>query len=892
VRALESVHPRGELAVFATPLALPRGLRALLFVSLLLLTGACAPLELKPIMSSALTNDPDSPASSLPGLVDGEGLLILDVESDVAIERILLDRAVASGPLPAGHHVWLVHLPAGAYRWSRIEFGNKLPEARRFDLDELDTELGFEIRAGAIHYAGQILVRQDLRRRSPTRLPQVALRNHAARAVRLLLEREPAIMTAFPIQHAGKSEDPFLDHYSSERASSPTSSGTSRPARNTTNPPASTTRPAGEAPEGLSAAALHSQDGIQRVIASPTGDWLLAHAIQGEIHGLLLQGPALPTIRSVFSARARLFDFTWVGPERYVARYWSEAAELRTLLGRISRHGDRVEFEHEWLDSPGGFVAGLPLDPEAILWTLVEEERSSLYRIPLDEDLQRRGGSYRRNGVLAVGEKIAAVQGQASQWIIDRKGEARAVLRSDGEDFAILTRPPGSQSFRRIRRFADLLGADAIAPVALTADEERLIVLAHGDQDTRSLFELDMRDGRLLDLVFTLDGIDLSDAITDPFTGALIAAVYEEGGERRFHYLDTYETRDLAGLRDRFPREEVHLVSTDLQRRILVFRTSDARNPGRYFFLDTSTGSIVRIGESASYVRDSDLVEPELLTVESEGGSRVEAFLTLPRRIPNGGVPLVVQPHGGPIGVRDTRHYDPGVQYLASWGFAVLQVNYRGSGGYGLAFRESGKREWAQGIEDDIDAAVEAVLERPEVDATRICIVGVSYGGFSAVASLQRHPDRYRCGATLNGATDLPLLLEQGECAELEKCRSVLEEIIGDPEAERGRLVALSPAYHVRDIEAPLLVAHGTRDWRVHPDQSHRLILMLETLGKPHETFEIVGAGHFLGSRERVGYLRTLRRFLTEHLLPGTPFRPDPIPEQGPAWIVPLRFAD
>jgi dipeptidyl aminopeptidase/acylaminoacyl peptidase len=242
--------------------------------------------------------------------------------------------------------------------------------------------------------------------------------------------------------------------------------------------------------------------------------------------------------------------------------------------------------------------------------------------------------------------------------------------------------------------------------------------------------------------------------------------------------------------------------------------------------------------------------------------------------------------------VQDTRHYDPVVQYLASWGFAVLQVNYRGSSGYGVAFLESGKREWAQGIEDDIDAAVETVLARPEIDGTRICIAGGSYGGFSAVASLQRHPDRYRCGASLNGVSDLLLHLEQGECAERESCREALEEIIGDPEAERGRLIALSPAYHVRDISAPLLVAHGTRDWRVHPDQSHRLILMLETFGKPHETFEIVGAGHFLDSREWVGYLRTLRRFLTQHLLPGTPFRPDPIPEQGPAWIVPIRLAD
>jgi len=879
-----------------TPLRPLRRLQLLIVVALSLLPGGCARLELKPVTSSDLATlaTPSGASTPVPSaLSEDEGLLILDVESDVAIERILLDRAIASGPLPAGRHVWLVRIPGGSYRWDRIEFGNKLPDVRRFALSELEADLGFEIEPGAIHYAGQLLIRQDAHRRSPSRRPRVALRNHAARAVRLLLEREPGIMAAFPIRHAGASDDPFLDSYSSARASPRPDDGVSGSSRDTPIGSVSTVAPVRDAPVGLSAAALFSQDGIRHVIVSPTGDWLLAHAVQGQIHGLLLKGAGLATTRTVFATENPLVDVTWVGPHRYVARYRSGSGGVRTLLGRIVRDAERVAFEHEWLDSPGGFVAGLPLEPETLLWTLVEEERSTLYRIPLNEDLQRRGGRFHRNGVLAVGKKIAAIQGQAQEWIVDRRGEPRAVLRWDGEDLAVLARPKGSQSFRSIRRFKRYdTASSTVRPVALTADEERLIVLAHGDRDTLSLFELDMRNGQLLDLVFSLEGIDLSGALTDPFTGALVAAVYEQGGERRFHYLDSYETRELKALRGRFPREEVHLVSTDLKRRFLVFLTSSARSPGRYHLLDVETGRVVVIGESASYARESDLVEPELLTVASNDGTRIEAFLTLPGRIPSGGAPLVVRPHGGPIGVRDTRHYDPAIQYLASWGFAVLQVNYRGSGGYGLAFLEAGKREWALGIEDDIDAAVEAVLARAEIDASRICIAGGSYGGFSAVASLQRHPDRYRCGASLNGVTDLPLLLEQGECADSDDCRAALENIIGDPEAEQERLVALSPAYHVRDIESPLLVAHGTRDWRVHPDQSHRLILMLETLGKPHETFEIVGAGHSLVSREWVGYLRTLRRFLTQHLFPGAPFRPDPIPERGPDWIVPIRLVD
>ena len=207
-------------------------------------------------------------------------------------------------------------------------------------------------------------------------------------------------------------------------------------------------------------------------------------------------------------------------------------------------------------------------------------------------------------------------------------------------------------------------------------------------------------------------------------------------------------------------------------------------------------------------------------------------------------------------------------------------MNYRGSSGYGRRFQEAGKREWALGIEDDIDAAVELVMARPEIDASRVCMVGGSYGGFSALASLVRHPDRYRCAVTINGVTDIPLLFETSDFADSPRALESFAEIVGDPESERDRLIELSPLYRTAEIRAPVLVVFGTADRRVDPEHAHRLLLMLEAQGGRFEELEIRDGAHSPTPREWTLIARRLRHFLTRQLHPGATVLPDP-PVEG-----------
>jgi len=413
----------------------------------------------------------------------------------------------------------------------------------------------------------------------------------------------------------------------------------------------------------------------------------------------------------------------------------------------------------------------------------------------------------------------------------------------------------------------DLLG--------LMPDGKNLIVTAYNGRDTKGLHELDPATGEIVETLFVRDDVDVADIIVDPISRELISAQYMKNGEARYHYFESYGKNLIDDLRAEYPGQSVVVLSSSADRRHSVFHVSGTTNPGAYYFHDARTGRSTLVAEYGPSIDRDALSSSTSFVAKSEDGTEIEAYLTLPSTDPGEPAPLVVMPHGGPIDIRDSREYDPLVQYLASWGFAVLQPNYRGSSGYGLKFIEAGKKEWARGIEDDIDAAVDHARALPEIDADRICIVGASYGGFSAIASVVRHKNRYRCAISWNGVSDIPLLADSSDMADSKRVMLYYEKFIGDLESERDKLVAASPAYHVKEIETPILIVYGTADRRVDQDHSHRMLLMLETYGKEHESMEIEGMQHGYTRDEWIDIARAVRRYLTTHLLPGEEFRSD-----------------
>ena len=292
-----------------------------------------------------------------------------------------------------------------------------------------------------------------------------------------------------------------------------------------------------------------------------------------------------------------------------------------------------------------------------------------------------------------------------------------------------------------------------------------------------------------------------------------------------------------------FPDQLFKLVDHHAASGTSLIHAHQIGTPGSIHLCDKS-GACQFISSVKPELDDMRLARPVLLEVNREGTVPIEAFLTLPPQA-TASVPLLVMPHGGPIGIQDSRYYHPWVQWFAQNGFAVLQVNYRGSAGYGGTFQAQGMQQFGRAIEDDIEASVDAALATNQLlDPDRIAVYGGSYGGYSALMGVIRNPERYRCAVSYAGVTDLNLIFTQASTRMNDALRKAFKKIIGDPEQQRAELKTYSPVYRYRDVQRPVLLIHGTEDRIVDVEHSWRMYKMLELAEADVDIHIIDDLGH------------------------------------------------
>jgi dipeptidyl aminopeptidase/acylaminoacyl peptidase len=625
---------------------------------------------------------------------------------------------------------------------------------------------------------------------------------------------------------------------------------------------------------GESAEMIFPGDGVTSVSLSPSGDWLAATLRRGDKSIVAVQRVGNPAQKRLVES-SRPLSIVWDGPDSLIIVGAAPSGIRQILVSRFSFENGEIDADQRHIATQyGELVDALPLVPEQVVWAFRHRSATSLHRVSIDQLVEY--GKLRTHALLSIdlGEKLVVEWGQLSNWVVDRDGTPRAALRKVEGATVVLMAPRKGDKLRVVHRFAVDELERLVVPVGLTQDGKDVIVQAYAGGDTLGLYRWDQAARKVGKPVFVHPSYDVVQVRSDPLTGELVAAVYEEDGEPRYEYFEAYRVDFLEKLPEAWRRPTISVVNGASDRETFVLFDASATNPGDYFVRERD-GAITRVGRLGDNVDREKRAPVEAFRVKSKDGLEIEAFLALPLDA-SSPVPLVVMPHGGPHRVRDSRRFDPVVQYLASWGFAVLQVNYRGSAGYGLNFEVLVKKQWARGIEDDIDAAVESATKLPAVDGTRICIVGRSYGGFSALAGTIRHRDRYRCAVTINGVADVPLLYDTSDMADSKWTMQFYEEYVGDIRTERDRLLEVSPAYHLEQVSVPILVVYGTADRRVDPDHAHRMLLMLELYGKPHESLEIDEGEHGFDRYGSIAVWRTVRRFLSRHLEPELPFEPDP----------------
>jgi dipeptidyl aminopeptidase/acylaminoacyl peptidase len=409
-------------------------------------------------------------------------------------------------------------------------------------------------------------------------------------------------------------------------------------------------------------------------------------------------------------------------------------------------------------------------------------------------------------------------------WYADGEGNIRMGVSTDATTGRLqaLYRSGGDGNFRTIIRERTERYRDPPVPIVFLPGDKALAISRH--EGYRALYELDLNTMEFTRKVFGVANYDIDDVDVNPdLTG--VDGVDLTENRSRTEWMNPRLREIQAALDETFGRFMATIVSADRPRNSVVVQVAAADQAGAYYLYNVESGSIRNLGWINNSLRDMHLNPVRTVRYHASDGREIAAVLTLPRLREARNLPLIVLPHGGPFGVRDSETWDIWAQPLAELGYAVIQPNYRGSDGYGYDWEAASDGNWGTRMQDDLNDAVTYLAQQGIADASRVCMFGWSYGGYAASRAAQRDPDRYRCTISGAGVHDIPDMVSHDRTY-LGRAGS---QYIG---SAASRLADVSPARHTDGRWAPILIVQGARDERVPVSQARNLVSRLRGSGK------------------------------------------------------------
>jgi len=399
--------------------------------------------------------------------------------------------------------------------------------------------------------------------------------------------------------------------------------------------------------------------------------------------------------------------------------------------------------------------------------------------------------------------------------------------------------------------------------IGVTAQTNKVYIEASYSNSTDKVFLYDLDTGSKK-IVFHHPIVDASKYVFDKNTNDLLS-VYFDASYPDVHIInaDHAESKWLPVLFSSFPGDTVHITSTSKDNKLMLAQVQSATKPKRFYIVDTVKKSINLLLNSQSWVDPKQMAEVKAINFKARDGVSLHGYLTLPSGEKDN-TALIVMPHGGPHGPRDYWRYNAEVQFFASLGYAVLQVNFRGSGGYGLGFEESGYRQWGGKIQQDIIDATLWAQKQENISNDKACILGASFGGYSALMAPTIAQKLYKCAIGLVGVYDLVQLYEAGDIQDSRYGQNYLAKVIGK---EARELAKFSPVAQVEKIELPLLLIHGEKDNRAHFSHYEILAAALTKHNKKFDSLIFDKEGHGIATEaNRAIYFKRIASFLATHL--------------------------
>ncbi len=403
-------------------------------------------------------------------------------------------------------------------------------------------------------------------------------------------------------------------------------------------------------------------------------------------------------------------------------------------------------------------------------------------------------------------------------------------------------------------------------PVYITNDNKNIYVRTNKSSDKVSIHKHLSSDFSFDGIFYENDNIEITGLHIDEQTHDILGVYHVENGFHKIQYI-TDNDDELRHLRKQYPKHKFYVAQHNKEiNKILVFGTNEY-SKGSWSIYDTKSNKIEKLFETHPEYNKLEKGSFNTIKIKTNDDFTIEGYLVTPKSNTKSQFPLVVIPHGGPIGIRDFAYNNDVQHFYASHGIATLKVNYRGSGGFGKEFEASGKKQWGKQIESDINQMVDHVIQNHEISKDEICAMGSSYGGYSAIMLTIIYPERYKCAISLAGVMDLPLMFTSSDFKSYEKSLEEFKSIVGDPQTEYQKLINNSPLYLTEKISKPILLFHGDGDERVTIEHSIRMKEILDKMKKDVQLVTLKGEGHsFNNTESEIVYIARSLDFLKKNL--------------------------
>ncbi|MBK7123382.1 MAG: S9 family peptidase [Chitinophagaceae bacterium] len=453
-------------------------------------------------------------------------------------------------------------------------------------------------------------------------------------------------------------------------------------------------------------------------------------------------------------------------------------------------------------------------------------------------------------------------------WFTDHAGIIRMATKTDGVNTTYFHRATEAAPFDSILTTSY---KDQFSIQFFTFDNKNIYVSSNIGRDKTAIVEYDLAARKEIKEIYSNPDYDVNGLSFSAKRKVLTLASYTSWkGEQ--HFLDKETESEYKKMQDKFKGYEIGIYGNNIAEDKFVVWTGNDKVAARYHFYDKKTGETKFLADAFPWLKEEEMATMKPVKYTSRDGLTIHGYLTLPKGMEARNLPVVINPHGGPW-ARDEWGFNNEAQLFANRGYAVLQMNFRGSTGYGKEFWLKSQKQWGKTMQDDITDGVQWLIKEGIADPKRVAIYGGSYGGYATLAGVAFTPDLYACAVDYVGVSNMFTFMKTIP-PYWEPYKAMFYEMVGDPVKDSALLAEVSPALHAGKIKTPLFVAQGANDPRVNKDESDQMVEALRKRGVLVDYMVKNDEGHgFANEGNRLEFYKEMDKFFDKYLS-GKPVEP------------------